>query len=183
MAAPNNISSYFIAAVGRAENHEGLSAPLFASVVSAGVLIATASAPLSAAPAVDETPRHYCSRIADDDTLRQPPAFLAGAIRRMFGISRNYALETSYYRCAGHAVLVCNAGANLPCGKANISTVLPQATQWCRTHRNSQVIPMFVTGHDTPYVWRCAVGVARHAGRIGELDRRGFFANYWKMLR
>jgi hypothetical protein len=154
----------------------------FASIILGSVLMATGTLPLLATPAMNETPSRYCARIGNDDALRQPPASLADAIRRMFGITGNDVLETSYYRCARHSVLLCNVGANLPCGKANTRSVLPQATRWCRTHRNSQAIPLFVTGHDTPYLWRCAGSVARRAGRTGELDRRGFFANYWKTL-
>jgi hypothetical protein len=137
--------------------------------------------PAAAAPAVYESPRAYCARIGNDDTLRSPPRSLASAIRRLFNVHGPYMLKSSYYRCAGGAVLVCWVGANLPCGKANTSKTLPAAAQWCATHANS-VIPMYVTGHDTLYSWRCTDGKAVAGAPVGKLDARGFFPDNWKKL-
>lgn len=142
--------------------------------------LALAARPAAAGPA--ESPRAYCSRIGNDDTLRLPPPSLAAAIRRLFGVSGTDVLKSSYYRCAGGAVLVCWVGANLPCGKANSSKTLPAAAQWCATHANSDSIPMYVTGHDTLYSWRCAGGQAAAGAPLGKLDARGFFPDYWKKL-
>jgi hypothetical protein len=135
-----------------------------------------------AAPAQHESPSAYCARVGDDDTLRAPPRSLAPAIHRLFNVGGKYALETSYYRCAGGGVMLCTVGANLPCGKANTSKVLPAATQWCATHENSDFIPMVVTGHDTLYSWRCASGTATPGDPIGKIDSRGFFEEYWKSV-
>ncbi len=143
---------------------------------------ALAARPAAAAPAEHESPRAYCSRIGTDDTLRLPTPSLAPAIRRLFGLSGADVLKSSYYRCAGGAVLVCSVGANLPCGKANSSKTLPAAAQWCATHANSDFIPMYVTGHDTLYSWRCAGASAAAGAPIGKLDARGFFPDYWKKL-
>jgi hypothetical protein len=135
-----------------------------------------------AAPRAGESPHAYCARVGTDDTLRTPPRSLTPAIRRLFNLKGPNAPKTSYYRCAAGRLLVCWVGANLPCGKANTSRTLPGAAQWCRTHPNSDFIPMYVTGHDTIYSWRC-IGDAAHAGAlIGKLDGRGFFAEYWKKL-
>lgn len=136
-----------------------------------------------AAPARHESPRAYCARVGNDDALRSPPPSLAPAIRRLFHIRGRYALAATYYRCAGGDVLVCWVGANLPCGKANTSKALPAATQWCETHANSDFIPMVVTGHDTLYSWRCIGGIAEPGRPTGELDARGFFAEYWKRVK
>ena len=56
--------------------------------------------------------------------------------------------------------MLCNEGANLPCGKANIRRSLPGATAWCKEKPNSSFIPMVATGHDTIYTWHCVNGVA-----------------------
>ncbi len=133
-----------------------------------------------AAPARHEAPQHYCSRIGNDDALRTPPSSFAPVLHRLFGIDGKYALATSYYRCAGGDLLVCTVGANLPCGKADTNKNLPAATRWCATHDNSDFIPMAVTGHDTPYAWRCAGGTAVAGAPTGKLDARGFFAENWK---
>ncbi len=136
-----------------------------------------------AAPARHETPRAYCARVENDDELRAPLRSLGSAIQRLFKIDRNYALKTTYYRCADGDVLLCNVGANLPCGKANTSEVLPAATQWCEAHENSDFIPMAVTGHDTIYNWRCIGRIARPGDPVGKIDARGFFVEYWKKLK
>ncbi|MGH6818266.1 MAG: hypothetical protein ACREC1_05780 [Methylovirgula sp.] len=149
------------------------------SIVS---LLAFAPLPVWA-NATNTTPQRYCAHVGNDDTLRPAPAALAGAIHRLFHISGKYALETTQYRCAGGKVLLCAIGANLPCGKANTSTELPGANDWCRQNPNSDFIPMFVTGHDTIYEWHCAGDLAKPGKKIGSVDARGFFQEYWKELR
>jgi hypothetical protein len=136
----------------------------------------------NATPARHETPRHYCARVGTDDTLRKPPRSLGADIRRMFGIDGKYALQASYWRCAGSDVLVCTIGANLPCGKADTTTRMPAASKWCGTHANSDFIPMVVTGHDTIYAWRCVGRTAKPGAQTGHVDARGFFADNWKKL-
>jgi hypothetical protein len=136
-----------------------------------------------AAPAGNEDPRAYCARVGDDDELRAPPRSLAPAIHRLFNIGGAYALQTTYYRCAGGDVLLCAVGANLPCGKADTSTAIPAATQWCEMHESSNFIPMVVTGHDTLYSWRCVGRTAEAGDPIAKVDSRGFFVNNWKKLK
>ena len=118
-----------------------------------------------------EEPRRYCARAGVDDTLRPLPASLVGAATRLFGLRApaSYVQRTTVFRCAGGRVEVCNLGANLPCGKANTSRALPGAIQYCREHPGSDFIPMYVTGHDTIYRWRCAdaAGGCRRAGGAG----------------
>jgi hypothetical protein len=154
----------------------------FALAIPALASFGLAARPAAAAPAEHESPRAYCARIGYDDTLRSPPPSLAPAIRRLFNVNGPHALKSSYYRCAGGAVLVCWVGANLPCGKASTSKTLPAAAQWCAMHANSDFIPMYVTGHDTLYSWHCANGKAAAGTPVGELDARGFFLDYWKKL-
>ncbi len=136
----------------------------------------------AASPKAAETPRRYCARVVNDDQLRPAVAALAAPLQHIFGIDGKYALETSYYRCAGGHVMLCTVGANLPCGKANLSKDMPPADAWCRSNPGSDFIPMYVTGHDTAYVWRCVGGKAAPGEMSGGLDARGFFADNWKAL-
>jgi hypothetical protein len=138
--------------------------------------------PAASAGAPGDAPRRYCARVGNDDTPRPARPALAGAIKRLFGLSGTYALETTQYRCAGGKVLLCATGANLPCGKANTSIDLPGVNDWCRQNPNSDFIPMAVTGHDTIYEWHCAGVIAKPGKKIGTVDRRGFFEEYWKAL-
>jgi len=154
----------------------------FRLVLFAGAVIVS-SASLTAAPGPHETAVHYCGRAGNDDRVRATTPDLAQAIKRLFNFSGKYALEATYYRCAGGNVLVCYVGANLPCDKANQSASVPGATEWCRTNPNSNLIPMVATGHDTVYSWRCRGTKAVTTGKIGKLDHRGFFQHNWKRLR
>jgi hypothetical protein len=135
------------------------------------------------AGAPDRSPRRYCARIGNDDTLRPAPPVFSGAIRRLFHLSGTYALKTTQYRCAGGKVLLCTVGANLPCGKADTSTDLPGVNDWCRQNPNARFIPLAVTGHDTIYEWHCEGAIAKPGKKIGSVDQRGFFEEYWKELR
>ncbi len=88
--------------------------------------------------------------------------------------------RTTVFLCEGGAALVCNFGANLPCGKADTERGLPAAGQYCREHPDSPFIPMFVTGHDTVYRWRCRGTAAAAQGPVARLDDRGFIERLWK---
>jgi hypothetical protein len=143
---------------------------------------ALAPHPSIAAPARDESPRAYCSRVGDDDEPRSSPPSLASAIKRLFNLKGNNLPTAGYYRCAEGHVLVCWVGANIPCGKANTARELPAASQWCATHPDSDFIPMVVTGHDTVYSWRCVGHAAQAGAPIGKLDARGFFDENWKQV-
>ncbi len=147
---------------------------LLASIMSGAQLSASAA---------EQSPRQYCAQIGNDDEVRPVTASLAGAIKRLFGISGKYALETTYYRCAGGHVMLCAVGANLSCGKADMSTTLPGVNEWCRSNPNSNFIPMAVTGHDTAYSWHCVGGVATPGEKVGTIDARGFLSENWKELK
>jgi hypothetical protein len=147
---------------------------VFLSVAVLGLLGASAGA------RADEAPAPYCRGVVNDDVLRPPPETLAPAIERLFSLANAYPPGAAFYRCAGGDVMVCVVGASLPCGKANTSTALPAADEWCRTNVNAEFIPMYVTGHDTIYEWRCTGSTATTTGPTAKLDARGFFAEYWR---
>jgi hypothetical protein len=146
------------------------------------LLLAFVALGCAAARAQSEAPAPYCKRVGTDDTLRAVPATLAPAVRRLFSLQMpdEMIIQTSQFRCMAGDVMVCTAGANLPCGKAKTSRSLPAAGQYCREHPDSEVVPMVVTGHDTIYHWRC-VGASAVAGEAVEpLDPRGFFVRFWR---
>jgi hypothetical protein len=153
------------------------------SVVCLALIFSVMDAAQLFASTAVQNPRHYCAQVGNDDQPRPAPPALAAAIQRLFGISGKYALETTSYRCAGGHAMLCTVGANLSCGKANLATTLPAATEWCRTNPNSDFIPMVVTGHDTAYAWRCVGGIAKAGEKIGPIDARGFLSDNWKELK
>jgi hypothetical protein len=113
---------------------------------------------------------------------KSAPAELAPEIAKAFDIDVNLARSGSFYRCVSGRLLVCAVGANLPCGRANISRSMPEADEFCRTNPNSIGIPMAVTGHDTVWSWRCDGMRAQAEGPAQPLDPQGYFAEYWKEL-
>ncbi|MEW6437350.1 MAG: hypothetical protein AB1508_09330 [Pseudomonadota bacterium] len=128
------------------------------------------------------SPRPYCANVVNDDRLHAVPSSLGPIVARLFNVSGAYASQTTSYRCADGKVMLCNVGANLPCGKANLSKSLPGATAWCKDNPKSDFIPMAATGHDTIYNWHCANGIAVAGAPVSKVDARGFFIDNWKTL-
>jgi hypothetical protein len=146
-----------------------------------GVWLLTSAIP----PALAASPAALCRRLGTDDRLRPIPASLVPAARRLFDLQAMPAAwirRSTLFRCFDRRVLICNLGANLPCGKGNTSRFLPAAEDWCAGHPDADFIPMVVTGHDTIYHWRCAGKRAVVIGTPLRLDRRGFIARFWKRV-
>jgi hypothetical protein len=124
-----------------------------------------------------------CRPSETDDAPRPIPGSLVPEAVRLFGLEAMPAEQverSTVFRCAEGQTLLCNLGANLPCGKANTSRDLPAADAWCAENPGSDFIPMYVTGHDTIYRWRCDAAKAATMGEPIEVDRRGFISRLWK---
>ena len=79
--------------------------------------------------------------------------------------------------------MVCTAGANLPCGKADISrTPGHGASAWCKDNPDADFIPAYATGHGTIFAWRCMDGAAVVEKRLLDVDAQGFIRQFWKPL-
>jgi hypothetical protein len=76
-------------------------------------------------------------------------------------------------------VWLCNYGANLVCGKANVNRRSQGASEFCKENPGSDVVPMAATGHDTIYEWKC---VGKKAHIVRQIDPRGFLTGNWKQL-
>lgn len=152
--------------------------------VSSSLLVFALAAVLSPAAHAAETPFQRCMRAGTDDTLRPIPALLTPAAKRLFGLEApdQVVRRTTVFRCMDGTVLLCNAGANLPCGKANVGRRLASAGRYCREHPDASDIPAYVTGHDTIYTWRCQGANAVTGEPTETLDGRGFMARLWKAV-
>jgi hypothetical protein len=131
-----------------------------------------------------ETPAGFCAKAGTDDTLRPIPAALVPAVNALFhtAMPPDVAMRMTVFRCdAGH-VLVCGMGANLPCGKANTSTVSPGGMQWCQEHPDADFIPAYATGHDTIFEWHCLGRAPAIKRQVLHVDPRGFVAEFWRKL-
>jgi hypothetical protein len=130
-----------------------------------------------------ESAQSLCRGDATDDVPQPIPESLVPAAVRLFGLQampREQVARSTLYRCDEGRVLLCNLGANLPCDKANASRDLPAAEAWCAENPGSDFIPMYITGHDTIYRWRCNGTKAATMGQPLEIDRRGFISRLWK---
>ncbi|MGH7120867.1 MAG: hypothetical protein ACREFP_18090 [Acetobacteraceae bacterium] len=128
-------------------------------------------------------PAEVCRKLGTSDQLRTIPRSLVPAAVRLFGLSAMPAEQvqrSTVFRCFEGNVLACNYGANLPCGKADTRRDLPAATAWCAKNPSSHFIPMYVTGHDTIYRWRCGGATAVSGAAVFSVDARGFIAQLWK---
>lgn len=131
------------------------------------------------------SPRAQCRAAGTDDRLQPIPASLVPAAVRLFHLEAmppGQVRRSTYFRCAARQVLLCNVGANLPCGKADTRRHLPAAEAWCAAHPGQDFIPMYVTGHDTIYAWRCDGPTAAISKTVFQVDRRGFIRQLWKRL-
>ena len=123
-----------------------------------------------------------CRAGITNDTLMPLPAQLTARARQLFHLDMPDALvrKTTVYRCLDGQTLLCTTGANLACGKANTERNPAAVLAWCHAHGQSGVVPMFVTGHDTIYRWRCRDGAPSIDATVDAVDARGFLARNWK---
>jgi len=96
--------------------------------------------------AVAHSGENPCRSIGTEETLRPIPQSLVPVAKRVFRLrvaDQQVRRSTVFRRADGH-ILLCNYGANLPCGKANADHRLPQAEAWCRDHADTDFIPRYV---------------------------------------
>jgi hypothetical protein len=157
------------------------------SVIAGLALVVAAVAAMSPTPVRAQDAGASCARAAADDRVQPLPDALVGKARQVFEIPTATAdsdvRSATTYRCMKGAVWLCNTGANLVCDKADVSRKSPGAEQFCKDNPNSADIPMSATGHATVYNWKCVGKTARVAGKITDVDARGFIAANWKQLK
>lgn len=154
-------------------------------MMAACVLAFVSWALTAEAPPPVESPDRYCATVGTDDSLRPIPEPLVSTATTLFHLGampESQISRSTWLRCDGGRVLLCNEGANLPCGKANTRRDLPAAERWCKEHPNADFIPAFVTGHDTIYAWRCSGTAAAITATVFRIDRRGFISQFWKQV-
>jgi hypothetical protein len=131
------------------------------------------------------SPAAQCAAQGTDDTLRPVPENMAGAVNQVFGTAMPAAMVAAgtVYRCDGGQVWVCSAGANLNCGKADVSRVPNEGEiGWCKQNAAADYIPAYVTGHETVYAWGCRSGAPVIVKQALQVDGRGFVSQFWKRL-
>ena len=86
-------------------------------------------------------------------------------------------------RCMNGKVWLCYVGANLACGKADVSRNSAGADAFCKRNPGSTGVPMSATGHAALFSWKCVGSEAKIDRQIERTDPRGFLADNWKELR
>ena len=158
-----------------------------ALIIAGLVVIAAGLAnPPQRADAQSESARAYCARVGDDDQARPLRSELVADARRLFEIdldlSSAFVATSTFTRCMNGKVWLCYVGANLACGKADVSDSAGAAA-FCRQNPNSASVPMSATGHATVYSWKCIGTKAMIDQQFERVDPRGFVAENWKELR
>ena len=138
-------------------------------------------------PSTAQEMRAYCRQVGIDDVLRAvQPDMLADA-RVLFGMEPNapdgLIVQSTVVRCMDGEVWMCNRGANIVCGKADVSRSSFGATAFCRQNPGASFVPMAATGHATIYSWRCSGSAAVIDKQFDRADARGFLSGAWKRLR
>jgi hypothetical protein len=133
-----------------------------------------------ACPAIAKNAGAYCAPAAAPRASIPVPRELEAKVAQAFGIPVDLARKAAFVRCAGPRLLACWIGANLNCGKANLSRSLPGANEFCRANPNADVVPMAATGHDTIYDWRCVGRRAVATKPVVAVDAQGYDAGNWK---
>jgi len=135
-----------------------------------------------AGPASAASRAAYCSSHAAPRAAVPVPPELEAKVAKAFNMPADLVRNEGFVRCAGRRLLACVIGANLNCGKANLSRSLPGASQFCRENPDAGNIPMAATGHDTIYAWRCVRGRAVATKAVVAVDAQGYDAGNWREL-
>jgi len=133
-------------------------------------------------------PAETCAKIGNDDTVRAYQRSLRQGFMRAFkalfpdakgGVSDPLFRDQAAFRCMDGKLYACFTGANLPCGK--ISTVRENAAveRYCAAAGTTDFVPLYVSGHDSAYSYRCEGGHAAVSAEQWTLDKRGFAAKLW----
>jgi hypothetical protein len=157
-------------------------------LVRVSLLIAGAFPVLYISTAYGENAQAYCAKVGDDDSVKTIPAGLIPQARKLFfhpssAVSDAEIRDSTSFRCMSGKIWLCNYGANLVCGKANVSRESTGAMAFCKENSGSDSVPMAATGHDTIYSWKCAGNKARIARQTLTVDPRGFIAENWKRIK
>lgn len=144
------------------------------------------------APQTFTDPFVYCSAVGTVDVPdsryageKIPERLIEGYLMAA-GIPENPEYSEDYktmtiWRCMGGKVMVCNFGANLPCeAKANTSKEPTQEmADYCKANSEIDFIPMYLTGHETIYSWRCSQGAPVVLDQIAHVDAAGYLQEIW----
>jgi hypothetical protein len=132
----------------------------------------------------------YCKAVgaidAPDERYNGPqmPEAVLKGIQKAGGIAEDAPTGGYYWRCMKSMVYGCYVGANLPCTSKAAVDKKPtdEMNKFCKSNRNSKIIPMYVTGHETVYAWRCKGDSPEIEKQVDTMDERGYISRIWYEL-
>lgn len=157
-------------------------------------IVVSATAPMPTGQTSYTDPFAYCAAVGTVDAPGpryagpQMPESVAQGLQTALDVP-NTPLDVlangSSWRCMDGQVYACFVGANLPCdAKANTDRTPTQAEEdFCQQQPDADVIPAFVTGHDTVYAWRCTNGTAEIVKQVFQVDAQGYIADIWYAIQ
>jgi hypothetical protein len=141
-------------------------------------------------PATYTDPFAYCAAVGTIDRPdarylgEEVPESVAKGLQKALDASDTPAeilVRGSVWRCMNGQVYGCFVGANLPCeAKADLDrTPTQEVKDYCAENPIAEFIPMYVTGRETVYEWRCTNGAPEIVRQFAEPDERGFISDIW----
>ncbi len=136
-------------------------------------------------------PFSYCKAVKNIDTpdksyigLKKPPLIiekLKHILNMPKNVSKKWIEDGLVWRCMNGQVWACFKGANIPCTIKGNSSKTPSEKMkfYCKKVKNSNLIPAYITGHNTIYKWSCIKGTPVIIKQIYHLDSNGFIKEFW----
>ncbi len=89
------------------------------------------------------------------------------------------------WRCADKNVLVCLAGANIPCEEKADTSTTPHSgmVEFCKTEKNTDSIPAAAAGRTTVYEWSCKEGQPVKGNQVTQVDAQGYPKDWWQVVK
>lgn len=157
----------------------------YALLISAALGLPAVAGPARADPG------DLCAQVGNDDHLRPYDPSLRPDFVRAYkylypktkGTLGDPLLKAqAVYRCMDRKLMACFVGANLPCGKIDKAASNAGAEAFCHANPGARDVPLYASGHDSAYHFRCDGGRAVVSGPAWTLDARGFAKEVWAPL-
>lgn len=139
-----------------------------------------------------DSPWRYCEAVYTIDSPgieyvgEKPPAAVRKTVTNMVGVSESDgAAHSIVWRCMDGQVYACDVTASTHClTKMKLLTQPSQAmvSECSKAENEGLVLPVAVTGPETPYEWTCTDSVPTITRQGITVDPRGFNANIWYLI-
>ncbi|MCK9486683.1 MAG: hypothetical protein M0R73_08275 [Dehalococcoidia bacterium] len=149
--------------------------------------------PTATAAAEYESPFAYCGQTGSVDNPGAPyvgpehPPEVFRVLADLMGLPSDAPERTVTpefeWRCMDGFVYACTYGANLPCGKADLSSrPTREMVEFCSRELDGTPLPGSLVGHQTIYGWLCRGDTPATTHQKYQVDARGFVVSFWHWI-